>query len=460
MNDKAWRRDQEPAPRARRQSNRGSVSQDRPAPIYRTYRTVAPASPKVAPPRAGATPRAGTATRAGQWDYPLLAIVAIMLACGLVMVFSASYYRSGIYYFVRQIVWAAGGLTLMVGCAFIPLNVWRRLAIPIMIVALLGLAGVLVFGEERFGARRTFFGSIQPSEFAKFAVVVYVAAWVAAKGRRLADAQGGLIPFAILMGTVTSLILLEPNFSTAIVVLAVGIAIFFVGGADIKQLLAVGLICVLIFVFLLSQSNHAFDRIKGWWDMLADPALAPENIRHAIELMRRRDGLMPDATVWNQKFSVALLWSDFLFANIGADLGLIGQTAVVILYAAFGYRALGIALRTADHFGALAVIGVTTWLLTQAIMHIGTSIALIPATGQPLPLMSYGGSAMLSSLAGIGLLLGIARSAPEKKAGYASFAFGRRDRGPRVPDPGRGRRADDKRTTRDGRRKADLSTRS
>ena len=183
--------------------------------------------------------------------------------------------------------------------------------------------------------------------------------------------------------------------------------------------------------------------------MLGDPTLAPENIRHAIELMRRRDGLAADTSVWSQKLSVALLWSDYLFANIGADLGLIGQLAVVILYAVLGYRCLGIALNAGDRFNALAAIGVTTWILIQAAMHIGTSIALIPATGQPLPFMSYGGSAMVASMAGIGLLLGIAHGSPEKKSVYASFAFGGRDRGTRVPDPGRGGRAE-----KDGRRRA------
>jgi cell division protein FtsW len=388
------------------------------------------------------------AAMTAQWDFPLLAILAIMIAVGLVMVFSASYFRFGVNYFLRQIAWVGAGLLVMFITARIPPHWWERLAIPIMIVALIGLAGVLLFGDDRFGARRTFFGSIQPSELAKLAVVIYVSTWVASKGRLLADMRGGLIPFAILMGLVASLIVLEPNFSTAIVVLTIGIAIFFVGGADIKQLLLVGVIGILMFALLLWQSPHAFDRIKGWWDMLADPTLAPENIRHAIELMRRRDGLIPDSSVWSQKLSVALLWSDYLFANIGADLGLIGQLAVIILYAGLGYRCLGIALNAADHFSALVAIGVTTWILVQAIMHIGTSIALIPATGQPLPFMSYGGSAMVASLAGIGLLLGIAHRSSEKKSVYASFALGGRDRGTRIPDPGRGRRVD-----KDGRRR-------
>jgi cell division protein FtsW len=385
------------------------------------------------------------AALSAQYDFPLLAILAIMIAVGLVMVFSASYFRFGVNYFLRQVVWVGVGALVMFITARIPSHWWQRLAIPIMIVALVGLAGVLMFGDDRFGARRTFFGSIQPSEFAKLAVVVYVSTWVASKGRVLADVRGGLIPFAILMGLVASLIVLEPNFSTTIVVLAIGIAIFFVGGADIKQLLVVGLIGILMFVVLLWQSPHAFDRIKGWWDMLGDPTLAPENIRHAIELMRRRDGLAPDTAVWSQKLSVALLWSDYLFANIGADLGLIGQLAVVILYAVLGYRGLGIALNAGSRFSALTAIGVTTWILVQAVMHIGTSIALIPATGQPLPFMSYGGSAMVASMAGIGLLLGIAHESPEKKSVYASFAFGGRDRGTRVPDPGRGGRTDKER---------------
>ena len=341
-----------------------------------------------------------------------------------------------------------------VAMARIPYRWWQQMAIPIMIIALAGLTAVLIFGEERFGARRTFFGSIQPSEFAKLAIVIYVSAWVASSGRQLSDVRGGLIPFAILMGLVTSLIVLEPSFSVAIVILAIGIAIFFIGGADIKQLLVVGAIGLLMLALLLWQSPHAFERIQSWLGMLSDPNLAPENVRRALELMRHGGGLLPDAEVWGKKLSVSLLWSDYLFANIGADLGLIGQSAVIVLFAALGYRGLGIALNAPDRFSGLAAIGITTWILVQATIHIGTSLALIPATGQPLPLMSYGGSSMVSCMAGLGLLLGIAHASPEKKSVYESFAFRGRDRGARVPDPGRSGRTVERRTPQAERRKS------
>jgi cell division protein FtsW len=390
---------------------------------------------------------------AAHWDYPLLAILAILLAGGLVMVFSASIPQFGVDYFLRQVAWVAVGTLVLIVMAHLPYGLIERMAIPIMIVALVGLAAVLLFSDDRFGARRTFFGSIQPSEFAKLAVAIYVSAWVASKGRGLSDVRGGLIPFAILMGLIASLIVLEPNFSTAIVILVSGIAIFFVGGADVKQLLIVSFIGLLMFGLLLWKSPHAYGRIEAWVNMLSDPSMAPENVRRALELMRQPTGLVPDSATWLRKFSVAALWSDYLFANIGADLGLIGQLAVVVLFAALGYRCLGIALHAPDRFSGLAAIGITTWILTQAVIHIGTSLALIPATGQPLPFMSYGGSAMVASMAGIGLLLSIGHGPSGKKTTDANLTIGGRDRRARVSDPGRGERTtDSKRKPEDRRR--------
>ena len=324
----------------------------------RAYQTVAALHPPshTQPSRADLTWRDRLARLTAGWDYPLLAILAIMLAYGLVMVFSASYATWGVTLFLKQIQWIGIGLVGMVAAASIPIRLWQRLAIPVMLVAVIALAAVLFFGDYRFGSRRTFSGSIQPSEFTKLAVILYVATWVTSKGRALADTRVGLIPFAILMGLVASLIALEPNMSTTIVVLSIGIVIFFVGGADIKQLLVVGLIGGVILGLLLWQTPHAQERILAWWNTLTDPELAPESTRRALELMQRRDGLVPDATVWNQKRLVALLWSDYLFANMGADLGPIGQLAAVALYAALGYRCLGIALR-ADGFGTLAIVG-------------------------------------------------------------------------------------------------------
>jgi len=420
---------------------------------YKTAATLAAPTASVAAERRTRTSvRSRVTSATGEWDYPLLAIMAIILAVGLVMVFSASYPTFGVRNFLKQVAWLGLGIVVLIITARIPYDWWQRLAIPIMIVALGLLAAVLIFGDDVGGARRTFLkGSIQPSEIAKLAVVIYVSTWVASKGKRVAEFGGGLIPFGIIIGLVTSLIILEPNFSTAIVVLAIGIAIFFVGGADVKQLVVVSIIGAVMLGLLMWQSPYAYDRVKSWVGGLSDPNSVAENVRRALELMRQRNGLLPVQANWSNKISVALLWSDYLFANVGADLGLIGQLVVVVLFAALGYRCLGIALNAPDKFGALAVIGVTTWVLAQAVIHMGTALALTPATGQPLPLMSYGGSSMVFSMAGLGLVLGIGHASPEKKSVYASFAFGGRDRRSRVPDLDRGGRAGERRKTNDER---------
>jgi cell division protein FtsW len=419
---------------------------------YKTAATLAAPTASVAAERRTRTSvRSRVTSATGEWDYPLLAIMAIILAVGLVMVFSASYPKVGVNFFLRQVAWLGLGIVALIVMARIPYDWWQRFAIPIMIVALGLLAAVLIFGDDVNYARRTFrIGSFQPSEFAKLAVVIYVSTWVASKGKRVAELSGGLIPFGVIIGLVTSLIILEPNFSTAIVVLTIGIAIFFVGGADVKQLVVVGIIGAVMLGLLMWQS-HAYSRITHWIDGLSDPTAAEENVRYALELMRQRNGLLPVQANWNNKLSVALLWSDYLFANVGADLGLIGQLVVVVLFAVFGYRCLGIALNAPDKFGALAVIGVTTWVLAQAVIHMGTSLALIPATGQTLPLMSYGGSSLVTTMAALGLVLGIGHASPEKKSVYASFAFGGRDRRSRVPDLDRGGRAGERRKTNDER---------
>ncbi len=440
-----------PANGSRRTASGSHGSGDR---DYRTIAAAATSGRGVSASVRGTDSVRNRVTRmAAQWDYPLLAILAILLASGLVMVFSASMPRVGVDYFLRQVAWVALGMLVLIVMAHLSYGWLQHMAIPIMIVALIGLAAVLIFGDDRFGARRTFFGSIQPSEFAKLAVVIYVSAWVVSKGRGLADVRGGLIPFAILMGLVASLIVLEPNFSTAIVILISGTAIFFVGGADVKQLLIVGFIALLMFGLLLWRSPHAFGRIEAWVNMLSDPSMAPENVRRALELMRQPTGLVPDSATWAKKFSVAALWSDYLFANIGADLGLIGQLAVVALFAALGYRCLGIALHAPDRFSGLVAIGIATWVLTQAVVHIGTSLALIPATGQPLPFMSYGGSAMVASMAGIGLLLSIGHGPSGKKTTDANLTIGGRDRRARVSDPGRGERTTDRKRKPEDRRR-------
>jgi cell division protein FtsW len=352
-------------------------------------------------------------------DYPLIVILAIMMALGLVMVYSASFATQGTRFFLRQILWIIIGVMAAFVMARIPYFIWRRLAIPIMLVALTGLVAVLFAGDPINGARRTFFGSIQPSEFAKLAVVIYISAWVASKGEKLADYRGGLIPFTIIMGLVTLLLVLEPSFSVAIIILTIGFTIFFVGGGDVKQMLTLAVIAAPALLLLLQRSGYGIKRVEDWLQEFWNLEEAAGTIGGPVPLP----------------------WSDYLFAHIGTHLGFITAVVVVGLYAALCYRCLGIALNAPDKFGVLMAVGITTWIMVQTAIHMGTSLALIPKTGQPLPLMSYGGSSMLMCMAAMGLMQSIARASPAKKALYASFVIGGRDRRPRVSDSGSSQRA-------------------
>ncbi len=378
-------------------------------------------------------------------DYQLMAVVAILLLVGLVMVFSASFAKVGTQFFVAQLKWVVLGLIACGVAAFIPHDFWRQMAMPALGLTILMLVAVLVFGERsEYGGVRTFTGSrFQPSELAKLGVAIYVAAWVAARGRKVADMKEGFFPFAVIIGVVAGLIVAEQSVSMTIIVLAIGLTIYFVGGGAFKQLVLLAVIGAPILLFAMWQFGYPFGRIEDWYNVWFNPAKAPQDLLELTWLIRSGRGIGVDPMVWQAKASVFGLWSDFLFANIGADFTVLGMIVVVALFCWFGYRGIGIALNAPTRFGSLLAIGLTAWVLVQAGIHMGASLTLFPATGQPLPFMSYGGSSLVSCLAATGLLLSISRSAKERKAPHAYFALGGWDWRPRLPHLGRNRRDKD-----------------
>jgi cell division protein FtsW len=262
----------------------------------------------------------------------------------------------------------------------------------------------------------------------------------------VADFKQGFFPFAVIIGLVAGLIVLEKSVSMTIIVLTIGLTVYFVGGGVLKQLLLLALIGGPILLFAMWQFGYPFGRIEDWYNVWFNPAAAPQELLELTGLIRAGNGIGVDPSVWQAKASVFGLWSDFLFANIGADFTIFGMIGVVMLFCWFGYRAIGIALNAPTRFGSLLAIGLTAWILVQASIHIGASLTLFPATGQPLPFMSYGGSSLVSCMIAIGLLLSISRSAKEKKAPHAYFAFGRGDWRPRLPHLGSARRDPGRRT--------------
>jgi hypothetical protein len=188
-------------------------------------------------------------------------------------------------------------------------------------------------------------------------------------------------------------------------------------------------------LLLIRQYSHASARIENW----LNPSTAPYDPTVVWQSGLFGSGLFMEKVV--QRSPVPLPYSDYLFAHIGHLVGILGGLLVVVLFAALGYRCLGIALNAPDKFGALVAVGITTWILVQAAIHMSTSLSLIPQTGQPLPFMSAGGSAMISCMAAMGIMMNIWRASPEKKALHASVIVRGRNWRPRLPDDIRRQRA-------------------
>lgn len=405
--------------------------------------------------QAKATGRAAAKSRAkGRYDWGLLSVVTILLMLGLVMVFSASYPRgiegfNNPYYFIgRQLMWLALGVAALIVAARIPYTWWERWSIPIMGITLVALLVLIPFGAERFGARRTFFeGSVQPSEAAKLAIIIYVATWLASKGRRIRDVRAGLLPFGVLMGIVTVLIVLQPEISTAILIVVTSAVMLFVAGAAVKQLIVIGVVSASTFLAVIYYSGYAADRVARYWASVSNPVASDEwQVSQSVQALMR-GGLFGRGLgngLAQQTGFLPLAWSDNVFGVIGEEMGLLGALFVVALFALLAYRGLRIALAAPDTFGMLLATGVTTSLILQALLNMAVTTAISPPTGVTLPFISYGGSSLLASMFGVGLLLSISRysvdvSSHTQQAGRYSYErvdFGRGNRRPRLSGAG------------------------
>ena len=390
-------------------------------------------------------PAAGR-NRAPRWDYPLLIAAGALVAIGLMMVYSTTFdwgyqqYGDAAYFLVRQGLWLLLGIAAMLVMMRVDYGAWRRFSIPLMGGALVVLIAVLLLGQEQFGAQRSFFGgSIQPAELVKLIAVMYIADWLSSKGEKIRDVGYGLVPFAVLIGAIAGLIVLQPDFGTAGVIVAVAGIMFFLAGADIGQILAGLVVSSGTFLLLIANSPHAQARIQSYLDMLNDPAQASYHVQQALIALGSGGlfGLGPGAS--RQKFGyLPVPHTDSVFAVLGEELGLIGALIVIGLFAFLAYRGFRIALRAPDAYGTLTATGVTCWIVIEALINIAVMIGILPLTGIPLPFISYGGSALVSLLAAIGLLQSIARGSRKGFTGSALMDRRRRNGWPRLPRLGSG----------------------
>jgi cell division protein FtsW len=380
----------------------------------------------------------------GNPDYILIVAVAGLLIVGLMMVYSATFdwsyqrYGSSLHIALKQFAWVGVGVVALIVFTFIPYDRWQKAAVPVLAVTLLSLILVLFIGDEVFGARRSLLGgSVHPGELAKLSMVIYISTWLASKGDQIRDVTYGLIPFGVLIGVAAGLIVAQPDLGTAALITLTSLSVFFFAGADILQLAAGGAVGAITFVFLVSKFPHAMDRITGWIEVWHSPELASYHMQQTLIALGSGGPLGVGLGQGQQKLGyLPTPHTDTIFAVLGEETGLVGCLFVIGLFALFASRGFKIAMEAQDPFAALLASGVTCWITFEALINVGVVTGLLPFTGMVLPFVSSGGSAMVTSLAGVGLLLSVSRgkspSKREESRQYASLDRRWGNRGTRV----------------------------
>ena len=362
----------------------------------------------------------------------VLGVSSILLGLGLIMVLSASSvlalqtFGDSFYIFKRQLIFAVLGVIGAVIAANIRLDTLRKLVYPILIgTTVLILATYTPLGVSVQGNRNwlPLFGGfqIQPSEFAKLAIVLWAADLYARKEKLLHDPRHLLVPMLPVAGILAMLVVGQKDLGTALVLFAVIIGMLWVVGLPGRYMGGVGLTISALLVFFVATAPHRVARLLNFTDPLSSADAAGYQSVHSMMAFatggfwgvglggsRQKWGTLPEAH------------TDFILAVIGEELGLFGTFVVVILFTVLAYAGVRIATRTKDPFVRYAAAGITIWLLSQAVVNIGMVLGLLPVIGIPLPLLSYGGSSLLTTLVALGLLVNFAKTEPGARRALAA----------------------------------------
>jgi cell division protein FtsW len=358
-----------------------------------------------------------------QPDYQLLICIGLMVPFGLVMVYSSSFvegfvnHDNGFYYMFRQLFAAIVGSVGMLIVQRIDYRVWRRYALHLLIAAivLLFLTGFVLPREmtevnnSRSWIRLGFF-SFQPSEFAKLALVVYLASWLSRRSGRLTNVTTGILPFGVILGIITALVMVGRDLGSTVVIVTVAALIYFIAGANILHLLGVAVLGIVMFVISITLASYRLERINAWLDPFAYYSSSGFQPLHALYALASGGVIGTGLGQSRQKY----LWlpqsfTDTILAIIGEEFGLLGTLFVVGCFAFLAYRGFRIARSAPTTFSALLAIGLTIWLVFQAIINLAVVTTLVPFTGITLPFLSYGGSSLMMSMVAVGILLNISK---------------------------------------------------
>jgi len=355
------------------------------------------------------------------YDFTLLLTVMLISCFGALMVGAstvsgdvtfAMLFQSG--YFLRQLIWVVGGTIGMLVLSLIDYGEWRRLMIPIYLFSLALLVMVIFKGHEAGGSMRWIsvgFFNLQPSELAKIAIIISLAAVMSKEGREIDSWFDLLVPFAHV-GVPMLVIFLQPDLGTSLVFIAITMAILFVAGLrwlHLAVLSAAGAIAsVLAFIFVLKdyQKGRLIIFMDPWQDPLK---LGWQIIQSKVAIgsgQFRGRGLFQGTQ--NQLDFLPEKHTDFIFSVVGEELGFVGAALFLLVYLFLIWQIFRVGMEAKDNFGRYICVGVGAMLTFQLLVNVGMTISIMPVTGLPLPLLSYGGSSFLATMISLGLVLSIA----------------------------------------------------
>ena len=379
-------------------------------------------------------------------DVPILVVMLLLIAIGCLMIYSTTFdwsyqdFGSDTVIFMQHVRNLFVGIGAFVVLSVVDYRVWKRFAIPILLITIATLIAVLLFGDGVWGARRSFLnGSYQPGEVAELTVVIYLAAWLSSKNTRVGSVINGLLPFAVLLGIIGALVLLQPDLSTAATIFVTAGMMFFLAGANVTHLISV-LALMGVSGYVVSQRlNYAQGRIGSYIAGLTDLTQTNYHTQQAIIAFMNGGWTGRGLGQSLQKFgALPTPHTDSIFAVIGEELGVLGAAFVILLFVILVIRGLQIARRALDPFGTLLASGVTLWIITKALLNIAVMLNLVPSTGVALPFISFGGSSLVTVMAGTALLISVARVSalqysPERKKANARDDRSRGDGRSRLP---------------------------
>lgn len=362
--------------------------------------------------------------------------VLFSLAVGLLLVIGLGAMRSassvvgleqegnGWAFFTRQLMAMGFGAVAMVVAARVPYAWYRKAAVPIFLVSSVGLLAVLLVGDRDYGSQRWIdlgFTEFQPSEFAKFATIVALAAVMAKKERRLDDVWHFVVPVATIVGSTCLFVMLEPDLGTTLIIAAAAFAILAVSASPLRYVTMTGIVGAISALVLAYASDYRFARVTAFLDPYADELGDGYQVLQGLGALGTGGtfgvGLGASRTRWGW---VPNAHTDFIFAIIGEEIGFAGGLVIVTLFALIAVIGLTVAFRAPDRFGRFLAVGITVWITAQAVVNIGGVVQAMPITGMPLPFISFGGTALVMVMGAAGVLINVARS------GVSSFRRGSR----------------------------------